>query len=337
MKNKIKVAISEFPPLIIDNHGKYSGFEIELWEMIAKEAKLKFEYKKYNFPEIIPLIAKKKVDIVLAGITINEKREKIIDFSHATLNSGLLILTSASRDRVSIKNTLKSFLGASKRLLGPLLLIILFVFFFGHLFWFFEKDAGTFTRGYYPGIIQSFWLVICNMTTDSFGDFIPHTAAGRVIIIFELFTGIAIFGLMIGEVTAFISEKKVRSLIEDPADLAQKTVATVRDTTSLKTLTKLGAKVIPVEKIEEAYKKLEENKVDAIVYDAPAVIHYTENEGKGKFNVVGTVFEKQNYGVALQSGSPLRDKINQVILKLRESGYYDLLYKKWFGEETDME
>ncbi len=337
MKNKIKVAINEFPPLIINRDGKYTGFEIELWEAIAREAKISFEYKKYDFFKIIPLIAKKKIDVGLSGITINEEREKIIDFSHATLNSGLLILISASQDRVSIKNTLKSFLGASKRLLGPLFLIAIFVLIFGHIFWFFEKDSGTFTQGYYPGIIQSFWLVVCTMTTEGFDEFAPHTVAGKITIVFELFAGIGIFSLMIGEIAAFISENKTKSIINSPKDLAQKTVATVKGTTSIKMLAGLGAKIVPVEKIEEAYQKLAENKIDAIVYDAPAIIHYAENEGRGKFNITGSVFEKQTYGIAFQSKSPLRDKTNQVILKLKESGQYAKIYKKWFGEDADME
>ncbi|MBI3632111.1 MAG: transporter substrate-binding domain-containing protein, partial [Candidatus Vogelbacteria bacterium] len=43
MDNKIKVAISEFPPLIIDKDESFSGFEIELWEAVAKRAEIQFE------------------------------------------------------------------------------------------------------------------------------------------------------------------------------------------------------------------------------------------------------------------------------------------------------
>jgi len=38
MENKkLKVAVCSMPPFIIESENKYSGFEIELWEMIAKE------------------------------------------------------------------------------------------------------------------------------------------------------------------------------------------------------------------------------------------------------------------------------------------------------------
>ncbi|MBI3634251.1 MAG: transporter substrate-binding domain-containing protein [Candidatus Yonathbacteria bacterium] len=43
MENKIKVGIADFSPLIIDDGGKYKGFEIDLWEAIAKEINIDFE------------------------------------------------------------------------------------------------------------------------------------------------------------------------------------------------------------------------------------------------------------------------------------------------------
>lgn len=48
MANKIlKVGIASMPPFIIEHKGKYLGFEIELWEMIAKNVGISFEYEKH--------------------------------------------------------------------------------------------------------------------------------------------------------------------------------------------------------------------------------------------------------------------------------------------------
>lgn len=96
---------------------------------------------------------------------------------------------------------------------------------------------------------------------------------------------------------------------------------------------------MPVSHIEDAYQKLEQNAIDAVVFDAPAIAYYVKNAeaNASRAAVVGELFEKQKYGIALQSGSPLREQINQAILKLRESGFYDALYQKWFGEDAFME
>jgi ABC-type amino acid transport substrate-binding protein len=37
-------------------------------------------------------------------------------------------------------------------------------------------------------------------------------------------------------------------------------------------------------------------------------------------------------GIALQSGSPLRKKINLALLKIEEDGTYSSIYSKYFGE-----
>jgi polar amino acid transport system substrate-binding protein len=43
------------------------------------------------------------------------------------------------------------------------------------------------------------------------------------------------------------------------------------------------------------------------------------------------MFRKENYGIVFPSNSPLRKRINEALLKLKESGAYDQLYVKWFG------
>jgi polar amino acid transport system substrate-binding protein len=48
--------------------------------------------------------------------------------------------------------------------------------------------------------------------------------------------------------------------------------------------------------------------------------------------LAGPTFQHENYGIALPTGSPLIEPINQSLLKLRENGTYATLYRKWFGE-----
>ena len=55
-------------------------------------------------------------------------------------------------------------------------------------------------------------------------------------------------------------------------------------------------------------------------------------DGAGKAKVVGTILERQSYGIALKTDSPYGEEINQAILSIVESGVYDEIYQKWFGE-----
>ena len=84
-------------------------------------------------------------------------------------------------------------------------------------------------------------------------------------------------------------------------------------------------------KVEEAYQALQQGQVDAVVYDAPVLLYYASHEGKGKVQTVGSIFRKENYGIAFPANSPLRKPVNEALLKLKENGTYDQLYAKWFG------
>jgi len=48
--------------------------------------------------------------------------------------------------------------------------------------------------------------------------------------------------------------------------------------------------------------------------------------------VLETVFDKQNYAIALPNGSPLRAKINLVLVPATRSVWWEELNKKYFGK-----
>ncbi len=338
MKDNLKVAVSNFSPLIINENGKYVGFEIDIWEEITKNSGMNFQYEQKEFQEIIPSLIDKKVDVVLAGITINEKREKVIDFSHATLNSGLLVLVDKNRNKIDVVKSIIFFVREGyKAIISPFLLVLLFLAVFSNLLWLAERSVKTFSHNYFPGIFEAAWLVICSMSTDSFGDYVPHTWMGRIITTGIIIGGVALFGLFIAQISAFITIKKIKGDIGGYRDLVNKKVATIKDSTSINALQKLGAKVFPTSNLQEACERLKNHEVDAVVFDAPVIEYFLKNEGGESFEIVGELFDKQNYGIALQSGSKLREKINQAFLLIKESGRYDIIYRKWFGENSIME
>lgn len=83
-----------FVPFEFKQDGKYTGFDIQLWEAIAKEAKLKYRLQPMDFNGIIPGLQTHNIDVALAGITIREDRAKVIDFSDPYYESGLAILVT---------------------------------------------------------------------------------------------------------------------------------------------------------------------------------------------------------------------------------------------------
>ncbi len=83
--------------------------------------------------------------------------------------------------------------------------------------------------------------------------------------------------------------------------------------------------------IDEAFALLEGGSVDAVVYDSPVLLYYALGEGRGKVQVVGNLFERQYYGIALPQDSPLREEINRTLLAINEDGTYNRIHQRWFG------
>ncbi len=78
-----------------DESGKYTGFDIELWQEIAKRANLDFKFQPMDFNGIIPALQTNNVDVAIAGCTITKEREAVVDFSTPYYNTGLMIAVRA--------------------------------------------------------------------------------------------------------------------------------------------------------------------------------------------------------------------------------------------------
>ncbi|MBV9649741.1 MAG: transporter substrate-binding domain-containing protein [Pseudonocardiales bacterium] len=84
--------------------------------------------------------------------------------------------------------------------------------------------------------------------------------------------------------------------------------------------------------INDAYQQLNSGAVDAIVFDAPVLQHHLKLTRSTNDTLVGGIFNREEYGIALPTGSPLRKKINEMLLDITEDGTYDQLYSEYFGD-----
>ncbi|ONF43105.1 amino acid ABC transporter substrate-binding protein [Marinobacter lutaoensis] len=78
--------------------GEMIGFDMEIIAEVAKRAGFDYELQTMDFNGIIPALQTGNVDIAIAGITITEEREKIVDFSDPYYDSGLRILVRKGSD-----------------------------------------------------------------------------------------------------------------------------------------------------------------------------------------------------------------------------------------------
>jgi len=324
------VDIEILAPCIMKANDTYTGFDIELWEEIAQDLRLKFTYNVTDLKGIFTDLVEGNADVAFSCITVNNEREKIVDFSHHYLDSGLRILV-LNKPKFSLTETVKSLF--SPLVMKSLAYLGLFILICGNIFWWVEKGKNFISTKYFPGILQAFWYVLVTMTTVGYGDIVPRKWIGRLVAFLVMVIGIAFFGWAIAQLSSVITLQRMHSDITSPRDLRNKVVATVEGTTSVATLKNLGAVVLPARSIDQAYEKLLQEEVEAVVFDSPSILYYARNEGAGRVSVVGPLFDIQYYGFLFPQGSELRESVNRALLKLRKKGIYNRLYNKWFGAQ----
>lgn len=326
----LRVVTRKFVPFVFQEKGKYVGFSVEIWDRIADEIGVKYnisEMKKID--ELLEAVRNGKADIAVAGLTVTQKREQTIDFTHPFFETGLQILVTQSPN-----SAIANFMAF---IYSPALLNLIGVLFLGvisaHLLWLFERhhNPDMFPKKYWRGIWESFWWAAVTLTTVGYGDKTPQTVGGRMVGLVWMFTSIILVSYFTAAVTSTLTVQRLENTINGPADLAGKRVATVRASTAASYLHNQGLQVVEFDKIDEAYQVLEKGEVQAVVYDAAVLRYYVSQAPQGKVRVTGPIFQKQTYGFALPQGSPYRETINRALLNLRENGTYEELYNKWFG------
>ncbi|HEX7073463.1 MAG TPA: glutamine ABC transporter substrate-binding protein GlnH [Hyphomicrobiaceae bacterium] len=210
-----------FVPFEFKEGDKYVGFDIDMWDEIAKEIGVTYKLQPMDFNGIIPALQTKQVDVALAGITIKDERKKVIDFSDGYYDSGFLLMVPAD------------------------------------------------------------------------------------------------------------------SSIKGPEDLKGKTLA-VKTGTSAADYAKEHFKETELRQfpnIDNAYLELQTGRVDAAMHDTPNVLYYIATAGKGRVKAVGEQMMAHEYGIGFPKGSPLVEKVNKALAKMKEDGRYNAIYTKWFGTE----
>ena len=80
--------------------GEMIGFDMEIIAEVAKRAGFEYEMNTMDFNGIIPALQTGNIDIAIAGITITEAREKIVDFSDPYYDSGLRMLVRVDNEDI---------------------------------------------------------------------------------------------------------------------------------------------------------------------------------------------------------------------------------------------
>ncbi len=329
--NSLRVATRIIPPFVIQEpNQQLTGFSIDLWQQVAARLGTKTEFQTYsNVQDLLQSLRDQRADVGIAAISVTAVREENFDFSHPIFDSGLAIMVPVKQNVGGLGLVSLLLSPALAQLLGLILLLVLIP---AHVIYFLERKPGGIVegQGYFPGIFKACWWAAATLSTQA--DEMPKSPWGRVVALVWMFTSVIFVAYFTATVTTSLTVEQLQGGIQGPQDLPGKRVATTMGSTAATYLQNQGANVLAVKVMDEAYTALREGRVDAVVFDAPVLLYYAANAGRGQVMLVGPIFQKENYAIALPNGSPYREPINAALLKIREDGTYATLYQKWFGE-----
>jgi len=314
------------------------GFSIDLWKKIAEELHLKTEWVYYNSTsELIDAAKNKEVDAAISAITITSAREKEIDFSTSMYELGLQVMIDASKSSSSVLELMGKELKKMMNL-ETTLMFLLFLLITIHLRWFVDRkdeNSTLFSKQYGSGIIDAFWWGITMLIT---WETPPSKGVARVIDLMWHIVGILAVSILTAIVTSALTAQAIGGSIHSEKDLAGKYVAAVATDAPRKYVEKIGANVIPVKSISEGIDLVRKGKAEALVHDGPRLVYLANKinkQAKKKVLLVAPfTFNPQNYGIVFPTGSPLKEQVDRVLLRLREANgleksFHQQLQEKW--------
>lgn len=325
------VGIKVAPPFVIEDHGKYSGLAIDLWQEIAADHGWTYEYRPYDLEGLLDAVSDSKVDVGIGAITATAAREKRMDFAHPITSSGLGVAVRGGQTA--------GWLAVVRALVSPAFLkviatLALLLFVVGFLVWLLEhkRNPEQFGGTRRQGIFSGFWWAMVTMTTVGYGDTAPRTVGGRVIGLVWMLAALIIVSFFTASITSALTVGQLSDRVRSGSDLGGMQVASVPSSTSASWLERQGFGFSKADDVDAALGDLAAGRVDAVVYDAPLLRWDIHQRFRGKLKVLPLVLERQDYAFALPTGSRLREPIDTSLLQRINAPDWPARLEKAFGD-----
>jgi polar amino acid transport system substrate-binding protein len=132
-----------------------------------------------------------------------------------------------------------------------------------------------------------------------------------------------------------ITVRKDNNTIKSFADLKGQALAAQIGTTGYDKSKEISDKVKPFDHIPEALMDIKNGASVALINDKPVSAYYVKQD-PDDYKLVGQPLTSEFYGIAIPKNRPdVLQKINDGLNKLKASGQYAALYKKWFGQDPE--
>jgi ABC-type amino acid transport substrate-binding protein len=325
-KETLKIGIKVSPPFVNKYHdGSYGGVAIDLIDKVARDIGVEYELMEESgdFNSLIKKASRgdSGFDIFVSSSTITSDRLNFTNFTqpfHGTSSAVVMTATESSMmDAIFTWKFVKS-----------VMILFLIVLILGVTFWVIERNRNPlFEKGPW-GILDGSYFVTAVMGTFGFGDIVTKTKAGKLICIFLMWLSLGITGVFIANVASALTVAALEDDDFNLNDLTKLKVGTIGGTSSSEFLYENDIKFVVYNTPIEALDAMNEDELDAFVYDKPVIKYYLGEDKYEGLRIVGKDFVKQNYGIA-SGNQELINRLNPAIIRAINSDNWDETLSKY--------
>ncbi|XP_068222517.1 glutamate receptor 1-like isoform X2 [Palaemon carinicauda] len=362
-------------PFIMERNGnysgneKYEGYAKDLADFIAAFLNINYTLQvaadgSYGVPDsqddtgwngIIGELVRKEADLAIAPLTITSTREQVIDFTKPFMTVGIsIMMKKPPRDNTGVFNfmtPLSEEIWMCAVCAGIGVSIVLFlVSRFSPYEW---KVTETYSKSKVTNdfsMCNSFWFVLASSLHQRV-DLSPRSASGRVVGAVWWFFTLVLISSYTANLAAFLTVQRLVTPIKSADDLASQTQIEYGTTANGSSKEFFQRSKISVysrmwdfmssrphvfsSSYAEGIRRVRTSKGNyAFLLDS---VHNDYINGQIPCDTmkVGPDLNANGYGVATPKDSPLRDRLNLVILKLQEEGELARLRNKWWYDKAE--
>lgn len=336
LRDTLLVGIHQDPPFVIKDTGGYSGVSIELWEHMAKELGIAFEYEEFSdVVGIIRSLDYNELDLTINPMSNSPSRLERFQVSQPFYNSSIGVATTAN-SRSQFQIFINNFF--SRDFLNVVLLLLIILSSFGTLLWFVEKRKNKYQfRPGIKGLFDGLWWAAVTMTTVGYGDKAPKSQLGKTIAIVWMFTAVIIISSFTATIASTLTVNTLEANINGLDDLQTvERIGVVGASNGELFTIQQGMDPYQVYRTPlQALRALSRKEIDVLIHDKTALgylIH--SNQLEEKAILLPLTFSKQYRSFIMPKAHPYFDEVNkQLITQIQSIGWAETLKKYSLHEE----
>ncbi|MCP9258471.1 AMPA receptor subunit GluR3A [Dirofilaria immitis] len=352
-----------------DGNDRYEGFCIDLLKLLSDKIE---DFKKYeiilakgnkygikqpdgSWDGLIGSLLSGEADVCVASLTINQDRERVVDFSKPFMTTGIsIMIKKPDKQEFSVFSFMQplsteiwmyiifAYVGVS--------VVIFLVSRFSPYEWRIEEmsSGGGFTISNDFSVYNCLWYTLAAFMQQG-TDIVPRSISGRLASSVWWFFTMIIVSSYTANLAAFLTLEKMQAPIESVEDLAKQTKIKygIQQGGSTAQFLRKPSHTCPIVQnfitfeFQHSSVQIYQRMWRYMESQVPAVFTSTYAEGiervrshKGRYAFWSNL-NSVGYGVATPFGSPYKDHINLAILALQERGELKKLENKWWYDRGE--